>query len=69
MCISNGEYVDNRDEKTDLLEITHFASQDEMIKIFEDLPEAIENTVEIAVRCALKLKEETPSFQSSPKMK
>ena len=66
MCISNGEYVDNRDEKNRLTRNHHFASQDEMIKIFEDL-QAIENTIEIASGVLLKLKEETPFFQSSPK--
>lgn len=29
----------------------YFRSQDEMCKLFEDIPEAIENTVEIAKRC------------------
>ena len=60
MCISNGEYVDNRDEKNRLTRNHHFASQDEMIKIFEDLPEAIENTIEIAVRCAFKVERRDP---------
>jgi DNA polymerase III subunit alpha len=33
----------------------YFKSKDEMIKLFKDMPEAIENTIEIADKCNLKL--------------
>ena len=38
----------------------YFKSQDEMVKLFEDLPEAISNTVEIARRCAFRPRTHAP---------
>ena len=60
MCIADGDFVDQRKEKDRLTRNHHFASQDEMVEVFEDLPEAIENTIEIAQRCAFKVKKREP---------
>ncbi|MGR3616434.1 MAG: DNA polymerase III subunit alpha [Paracoccaceae bacterium] len=52
ICISEGAYVDQQDGRRRLTAQHYFKSQQEMVALFADLPEAIENTVEIAKRCA-----------------
>ncbi|NRB05813.1 MAG: DNA polymerase III subunit alpha, partial [Rhodobacteraceae bacterium] len=52
ICIAEGAYVDQQDDRRRLTAQHYFKSQAEMIALFADLPEAIENTVEIAQRCA-----------------
>ncbi|CAD0183847.1 DNA polymerase III subunit alpha [Ruegeria sp. THAF57] len=52
ICISEGAYVDQQDGRRRLTAQHYFKSQQEMTTLFADLPEAIENTVEIARRCA-----------------
>ncbi len=52
ICISEGAYVDQQDGRRRLTAQHYFKSQQEMATLFADLPEAIENTVEIAKRCA-----------------
>ncbi|MQY42620.1 DNA polymerase III subunit alpha [Epibacterium sp. SM1969] len=52
ICISEGAYVDQVDGRRRLTAQHYFKSPEEMITLFADLPEAIENTVEIAKRCA-----------------
>ncbi|WP_166416964.1 DNA polymerase III subunit alpha [Cochlodiniinecator piscidefendens] len=54
ICISEGAYVDQQDDRRKLTAQHYFKSQQEMITLFADLPEAIENTVEIARRCAFQ---------------
>ncbi len=51
MCIADGTYV-AQDERRRVTEEHYFKSADEMVKLFADLPEAIENTVNIAKRCS-----------------
>ncbi len=52
ICIADGSYVDQQQPRRRLTPQHHFKSQQEMITLFADLPEAVENTVEIARRCA-----------------
>ncbi len=52
ICISEGAYVDQQEGRRRLTAQHYFKSQQEMVTLFADLPEAIENTVEIARRCA-----------------
>ncbi|CUH67840.1 DNA polymerase III subunit alpha [Thalassovita gelatinovora] len=52
ICIAEGAYVDQSEPRRRLTPQHYFKSQEEMIALFADLPEAIENTVEIARRCA-----------------
>ncbi len=52
ICISEGAYVDQQEARRKLTPQHYFKSQEEMVTLFADLPEAIENTVEIAKRCA-----------------
>ena len=53
LCIADGRYVveDNRRRASP----EHYLkSEAEMVALFSDLPEALQNTVEIAVRCAFR---------------
>ncbi len=52
ICISEGAYVDQTDGRRQLTAQHYFKSPQEMATLFADLPEAIENTAEIAQRCA-----------------
>ncbi len=52
ICIAEGAYVDQQAGRRRLTAQHYFKSQHEMVTLFADLPEAIENTVEIARRCA-----------------
>ncbi len=52
ICVAEGAYVDQSDPRRRLTNQHYFKSPQEMITLFADLPEAIENTVEIARRCA-----------------
>ncbi|MEP5154445.1 DNA polymerase III subunit alpha [Planktotalea sp.] len=54
ICISEGAYVDQQDPRRKLTAQHYFKSQQEMVTLFADLPEAIENTIEIAKRCAFQ---------------
>ncbi len=50
LCIADGRYV-VEDDRRRVTPDHHFKSVDEMVALFADLPEAINNTVEIAQRC------------------
>ena len=50
VCIAEGEYVSNEDRRK-YLPGNHWKSEDEMVELFKDIPEAVENTVLIAKRC------------------
>lgn len=52
ICIAEGAYVDQQEPRRRLTPQHYFKSPEEMVTLFADLPEAIENTVEIAKRCA-----------------
>ncbi|MGD9294096.1 MAG: DNA polymerase III subunit alpha [Roseobacter sp.] len=54
ICIAEGAYVDQQDPRRRLTNQHYFKSQAEMAALFADLPEAVENTVEIAKRCAFQ---------------
>ncbi|MDA9207617.1 DNA polymerase III subunit alpha [Octadecabacter sp.] len=54
ICISEGAYVDQNEPRRRLTPQHYFKSQEEMVTLFADLPEAVANTVEIAKRCAFK---------------
>jgi DNA polymerase-3 subunit alpha len=59
MCISNGEYLGQPDRKQVSAQ-QYLKSPAEMRLLFADLPEAIENTVEIARRCSVKSETHKP---------
>ncbi|MEL6679316.1 MAG: DNA polymerase III subunit alpha, partial [Pseudomonadota bacterium] len=65
ICIADGAYVDQSQPRRRLTPEHYFKSAEEMCTLFADLPEAVENTVEIARRCAFKVskrKEILPKF-------
>ncbi|MDD9329090.1 MAG: PHP domain-containing protein, partial [Bartonella sp.] len=50
MAVAEGKVVSNPDRKR-VTSDHYLKSQDEMVSLFSDLPEALENSVEIALRC------------------
>ena len=59
LCIADGTFV-SQSERRHLTREHRFKSGAEMVAQFADLPEAIENTVEIARRCAFRPKKRDP---------
>lgn len=55
VCIHDGRQLDDPRRPRLYSEHQYLRSADEMAKVFADIPEAIENTVEIAKRCNLQL--------------
>ncbi len=53
MCIRNGNYVSQAD-RYQVSDQHYLKTPEEMIELFADLPEALENTVELAKRCAVR---------------
>ena len=60
ICIADGAYVDQQEPRRRLTPQHYFKSEAEMATLFADLPEALENTVEIARRCAFAVKKRPP---------
>ncbi|KUJ76211.1 DNA polymerase III subunit alpha [Ruegeria marisrubri] len=60
ICIAEGAYVDQQEGRRRLTAQHYFKSPQEMATLFADLPEAIENTVEIARRCAFMAYKRNP---------
>ena len=60
ICISEGAYVDQQEARRRLTPQHYMKSPQEMATLFADLPEAIDNTVEIAKRCAFKTYKRDP---------
>ncbi|MAI49005.1 MAG: DNA polymerase III subunit alpha [Rhodospirillaceae bacterium] len=59
LCIADGRYVSESDRRR-VTEQHYFRSADEMRELFFDLPEAIDNTVVVARRCAFMPAEHEP---------
>jgi DNA polymerase-3 subunit alpha len=60
LCIADGSFVSQQDDRRRLTREHRFKSAAEMAAQFADLPEAIENTIEIARRCAFRPKKRDP---------
>ena len=60
MCIASGSFVDQKSNRKQLTPEHYFKSQDEMARLFEDLPEALGSTVEIARRCSYRAQGRDP---------
>ncbi len=60
ICIAEGAYVDQQQPRRRLTPQHYFKSESEMCALFADLPEALENTVEIAKRCAFAVQKHAP---------
>jgi DNA polymerase III subunit alpha len=59
ICIAEGEVV-SADDRRRLTPEHYFKTQSEMSALFADIPEAIENTIEIAKRCSYWVKGRKP---------
>ncbi|MCB1957190.1 MAG: DNA polymerase III subunit alpha, partial [Rhodocyclaceae bacterium] len=55
VCIAQGFVLADKRRPKDFTEEQYFKSQEEMVELFADLPEALENAVEIARRCSLEV--------------
>ncbi|MGV6838810.1 MAG: DNA polymerase III subunit alpha [Planktomarina sp.] len=60
ICIAEGAYVDQQEPRRRLTPQHYLKTPAEMAVLFADLPEALENTVEIAQRCAFKAYKRDP---------
>ncbi|HEX3674082.1 MAG TPA: DNA polymerase III subunit alpha [Rhizomicrobium sp.] len=60
LCIADGTFVSQQEGRRRLTREHRFKSAAEMAAQFADLPEAIDNTVEIAKRCAFRPKKRDP---------
>jgi DNA polymerase III subunit alpha len=60
ICIADGAYVDQQQPRRRLTPQHYFKSEAEMCALFADLPEALENSVEIAKRCAYAAQKRKP---------
>ena len=59
-CIGQSAYVDDTVNRRRLTPEHYFKSQDKMVALFADIPEAVENTIEIAHRCSFKVRKREP---------
>ncbi|WP_411820437.1 DNA polymerase III subunit alpha [Hyphococcus formosus] len=53
LCVADGAYV-HQDDRRKVTPDHYFKTSKQMIELFSDLPEAIDNTIEIAQRCAYR---------------
>ncbi|MCZ8335927.1 MAG: DNA polymerase III subunit alpha [Rhodobacteraceae bacterium] len=60
ICIAEGAYVDQSQPRRRLTPQHYLKTEAEMCALFADLPEAVENTVEIARRCAFMAAKRKP---------
>ncbi len=55
VCINQGRVLDDSRRPKDYTPEQYLRSSEEMLTLFSDIPEAIENTIEIAKRCNVEL--------------
>ena len=55
VCINQGRVLDDARRPKDYTDQQYLRSTEEMLALFADIPEALQNSVEIAKRCNLKL--------------
>ena len=60
ICIADGAYVDQQEPRRRLTPEHYFKSPGQMVELFSDLPEAVENTIEIAKRCGFRVTTRDP---------
>ena len=53
--IQNGKTIEDPDRLKMPSEEFYLKNQDEMVKLFSDIPQALENTVKIAERCNVEI--------------
>ena len=55
VCIAEGYVINDKRRERAFREGQYFKTQEEMIALFADMPEALQNSVEVAKRCNLEL--------------
>lgn len=55
VCITQGRVLEDSRRPKDYTEQQYLRSTDEMVRLFADIPEALQNSVEIAKRCNIEL--------------
>ncbi|MCQ2965540.1 MAG: DNA polymerase III subunit alpha [Alphaproteobacteria bacterium] len=65
LCIRDKTYIDVKD-RFRLNKEYYLKSPEEMVKLFEDLPEAVQNTVYIAKRCGFSVQSKPPALPLYP---
>ena len=65
-CIHGGYVLDDPNRPKPYSEEQYYRSSAEMIELFADIPEAIENTLQIARRCSLSLELGVPYLPNFP---
>ncbi len=65
LCIAGGRYVVEQDRRRETSQ-HYFKSAEQMAELFSDLPEAIENTILIAQRCAYAPRKSNPTLPPFP---
>jgi DNA polymerase-3 subunit alpha len=68
VCINRGEILNDVNRNKDYTEFQYFRSAEEMKELFADIPESLENSVNIAKRCNVQLnlnKVFLPAFPTS----
>jgi len=66
VCIGEGRTLDDPRRRRNYSDRQYLRSSDEMIELFSDIPEAVENTVEIARRCNVELELGRPCLPDYP---
>ncbi len=66
VCISEGRTLDDPRRVRRYCEQQYLRSADEMAELFSDIPEALENTIEIAKRCSATIQLGTPFLPDYP---
>lgn len=66
VCIHEGRTLDDPRRAHRYSDQQYLRSADEMAELFSDIPEALENSVEIAKRCSVELKLGTPFLPDYP---
>ena len=66
ICISEGAYLDQPEERRRMTPDHYFKTPEEMVKLFSDIPEAINNTLVIAKRCSLMAETRDPLLPAAP---
>lgn len=66
VCISEGYVLNDKRRAKQFTSQQYFKTQAEMVELFADLPEALQNSVEIARRCNLSLVLDKPRLPDFP---
>ncbi len=66
MCIASGTLKSDESPRARSMPSQYFKTQDEMSTLFADIPEALENSVNIALRCSYISSEHKPMLPKFP---